>query len=149
MELRKYLANLSYKYLGQWSKIANALKNHESVTDYPIEENYLAICDENYPEEFLKLRYPPWVIFYKGNIELLKLRKVAIVGSRVINDYAYDMTIKLANKLACDHCLVSGLALGVDGLVHQCGIEKGKTIGIIGSGLNYIYPKSNKVLYEK
>lgn len=149
MELNKYLVNLSYKYYGQWTKISNALKNNESVIDYHINENYITIYDQDYPEEFLKLRYPPWVIFYKGNKELLKLKKISIVGSRMINDYAYDMTIKLANRLANEYCLVSGLAKGVDGLVHQCGIEKGKTIGIIGSGLNYIYPKSNMVLYEK
>lgn len=147
--MREYLANLSYKYKGDWNKITKAIGRNEQVENYDIKEKYFTIVDKEYPEEFKNLRFPPWVIYYKGDIELLKRRKVAIVGSRRIGKYAYTITRKLCKKLSRDNCLVSGLALGVDGVVHESAIiNGGKTIGVIGSGLGYVYPKENKELYQ-
>lgn len=149
MLMREYLANLSYKYKGDWDQITKAIGRKEQVGNYDINEKYLTIVDKDYPDELKMLRFPPWVIYYEGNIELLKERKVAIVGSRKIGKYAYHVTKKLCKKLVRDNCLVSGLALGVDGVVHESAIiNGGKTIGVIGSGLGYIYPKENKELYQ-
>ncbi|MCI5774348.1 MAG: DNA-protecting protein DprA [Erysipelotrichaceae bacterium] len=149
MDKSRYVANLSYKYQGDWQKIAKAIKANEEVKDHDIQEAYLTIFDEGYPLAFRKLRYPPWVIFYQGDLKLLDKPKVSIVGSRIIDAYAYEMTISVANYLAQDHGLVSGLAMGVDALVHQVGLEKSFTIGIIGSGMDHCYPASNAFLYAR
>lgn len=141
---RVLLANYALKYEGDWKKIAVALKNHEQVQIQPIEENYLTIFDEEYPSCFLQLRFPPWVIFYEGNLDLLKEDAMTIVGSRDVNAYGSAVTKMCASELAKKYVIVSGLARGVDGIAHRCAIQAGgKTIGVIGCGLDYPYPKRN------
>lgn len=147
MDKRNYIANLCYKYKGDWKKIEKAFLNEEEVNNYNIKEKYITIFDDAYPLAFRMLANPPWVIFYQGNIELLQRKMVSIVGSRVIDAYAYEMTVALAKGLVKEYCLVSGLAYGVDTLVHQVGVEHNNTIGIIGSGLDYCYPAANAFLY--
>ena len=60
------------QYDGDWKKIGNAIKAHEnySIIHYPYA--YITIMDDAYPDAFKRLRYPPWIIFYQGDINLLK-----------------------------------------------------------------------------
>lgn len=149
MKNSRYVANLSYHYHGDWRRIAKAIKDNEDVAEHDIKENYLTIFDEKYPQAFRNLRYPPWVIFYQGDLSLLQKPLMSIVGSRVIDAYAYEMTVWCASALAQQSCLVSGLACGVDALVHEIGLKFNKTIGIIGSGMDHCYPAENAFLYAR
>ena len=88
----------------------------------------------------------PKELFYIGNIELLKKRKISFVGSRSANQYAKNITYQLANKLSdCGFCIVSGGALGIDTISHQAA-GTNNTIMVAGTGLDIRYPAINKKL---
>ena len=80
------------QYDGDWKKIGNAIKAHEnySIIAYPYP--YLTIVDEMYPEAFKHLRYPPWIIFYQGNVCLLKEKGVGKIASLSGRFYAMNCT---------------------------------------------------------
>lgn len=101
------------------------------------------------PSELQDLKVPVEKLYYKGNIELLKKRKIAIVGSRRPINYTKVFTYELAKKLANVRvCILSGAAMGVDALAHQ-GAGSSNTIAVTGSGLNHRYPKVNKNIIEE
>ena len=98
--------------------------------------------------EFQSLKKPPKQIYYKGNLELLKMPKIGIVGSRKMSVYTKNLVQIIAKKLSnAGICIVSGGAIGVD-------IESAKAslpyhIGIFANGLNEIYPKSNEQIIKQ
>jgi len=97
--------------------------------------------------DFMK-KYPK-ELFFRGDTELLKRKKISIVGSRKPNQYARQMTHQLSTKLAqANVCIVSGGALGVDIIAHKAaGVNN--TIMVAGTGLDKCYPAINKsVIYE-
>lgn len=149
MNKQEYLAQLSYEYDGEWTSIAKAIKKQIQPSFHHINENYLTIFDTNYPKAFLSLRYPPWVIFYAGNLELLNQPKMTIVGSRDICPYGKKVTEEIVTELSKKYVIVSGLAKGVDGIAHQTAMKQGHTIGVIGNGLDIPYPICNKELYQQ
>lgn len=108
--------------------------------------------DEKYPQRLLKIKNFPTEIYALGNIDLLNAAyTVAIVGARKFTEYgntvASEFTKELSKK---DICIVSGMAMGIDGIAHNAAIENtGKTIAVLGCGLNYIYPPENEWLFHK
>lgn len=99
-------------------------------------------------KEFLDLKNPPKNIYYKGNLELLKKRKVAIIGSRKISSYTKNCVINLASLLKkVDVCVVSGGAIGVD--INASIAAMPNTIAIFANGLDNIYPKSNSKIIQE
>lgn len=106
-------------------------------------------CDQLYPKSLLQIPDFPPVIIVKGNIELLKGNKFAIVGARnsSING------IKIARDFSKDigkagYIITSGLAKGIDAAAHDSAIDLG-TIGVIAGGIDHIYPKENRSLFYK
>ncbi len=90
----------------------------------------------------------PKKLFYIGNKELLKKRKVSIVGSRRPINYVKNSTFEIASKLSQRGiCIVSGAAMGVDALSHR-GAGAKNTIAVMGNGLDIRYPTVNKSLIE-
>lgn len=109
---------------------------------------YLALCDEKYPD-LLKASYqPPLIIFYQGDVRALSLPLVALVGARKATPYARVVLNSIMPTLtAAGVGIVSGLAMGVDALVHQATLQhQGVSIGVIGTGLDVFYPKTSKQL---
>ena len=111
----------------------------------------VTLYDKEYPEKLKEIYDKPVSLFYKGNIELLKKRNIAIVGCRDCSVYgkntARDISYKLAEK---GQCIVSGLARGIDKYAHLGALEaSGDTIAVIGNGLDIIYPYENKNLSER
>ena len=147
MDVRKILAQYSYKYEGDWNKICKAIINKESIENINIHEKYITIFDDEYPESLKKLRFPPWVLFYKGDISLLKKECISIVGSRNACNYGEDITRKIVNSNK-NKVIVSGLAKGIDAIAHDEAIKCTKTIAVIGCGLNHVYPLENIKLYK-
>lgn len=93
----------------------------------------------------LMKKYPK-EIFYKGNIELLKRRKVSIVGTRKPNQYTQQFTHLLSKGLSSNNItIVSGAAMGVDAIAHN-GASTSNTIAVAGTGLDIRYPAVNKNL---
>jgi len=149
MNRSETLAAYAYEYLGSWSLIADALRRGQEPRRYEIREPYLTIYDKEYPDSLRRLRFPPWVIFWRGNPDLLKEPGITVVGSRQMNAYGREMTVQIASRLREKFVLVSGLARGVDAQVHRTALAGGKTIGVIGSGLSTHYPRCNAGLYEQ
>ena len=107
--------------------------------------NAITILDEIYPKSFLDLKSPPYVLYYKGNLDLLKGDKIGVVGSRKPCDYSIKCTKNLILNNQ-DKIIVSGLAKGIDAYAHYYAK---KTIGILGCGIDYIYPKCNYELIKR
>ncbi|MFS1513212.1 DNA-processing protein DprA [Chengkuizengella sp. SCS-71B] len=112
--------------------------------------SFLTIFDEGYPKILKETPSPPWVIYYKGNLNLLDNNKLAIVGTRYPTVYGKMITEKLANQLSSlGFCIISGLARGIDSIAHKSAIDQfGSTIAVLGSGIDVVYPSENKQLYE-
>ena len=111
----------------------------------------LTILDAEYPRRLKEIYLPPIVLFYKGEWSLLNERLVALVGSREHSNYAKQCTKTIVQDLVQKKIgIISGLAKGVDSLAHlECLKDDGKTIAVIGSGLDVVYPPENANLYKE
>lgn len=103
----------------------------------------ITIFDDDYTPLLREVYYPPLVLFYIGNLELLKKPTLSIVGTRMMSDYAERLVKLWVPKIAESKVsIVSGLALGVDEAVHRATLRvNGNTIGVIGTGLDIEYPQ--------
>lgn len=103
------------------------------------------ILSDNYPQKLMNLKNPPYVLYYVGDLNLVKCRSVAVVGTRSPSAYGKLITEKYAKELAQNSiCIVSGLATGVDKISHESALEVGgKTIAVMGGGFDHIFPAVN------
>lgn len=106
--------------------------------------------DAEYPARLKKIYDPPVFLFYKGNLEILNLPSIAVVGTRNPTGYGRMVTEKISRELAEKGlAIISGLARGVDTLAHKTALKNNaRTIAVLGNGLDVIYPPENKKLYE-
>lgn len=132
------------QYDGDWNHIAKAIKNHEPFQNIKYPYPYITRFDAAYPLCFLRLRYPPWIIFYQGKVELLNKRCVGVIGARKCSQEALSNTKVVVDLLKTKYCIVSGLAKGIDGMAHRFALD---TIGVLGCGIDVIYPKENQDLF--
>ena len=108
--------------------------------------------DEKYPQRLLRTKNFPTAIYTIGDIELLNARNtIGIVGTRKCTEYGRRVANEFGKELSSKGiCIISGLAMGIDGIAHNVAIEEqGKTIAVLGCGLNYIYPPENEWLFHK
>ncbi len=112
-----------------------------------------AICPDNgeYPQALKEIADPPPVLYVQGRTELLSSLCLAMVGSRAATAYGKRSSFTLARALgAAGVTVVSGLALGVDSEAHSGALSvQGPTIGVLGCGLDVVYPRQNSKLYEQ
>ncbi|MGB9836037.1 MAG: DNA-processing protein DprA [Candidatus Saccharicenans sp.] len=114
------------------------------------EYTLLTIGDPGYPEALRQTLEPPLVLYVKGQPDVLSWAAVAVVGSRRPSGYGRLMAEKLAEELAAAGLVVvSGLARGIDTCAHRGALRSGRTLAVLGSGLEVIYPRENKMLAEK
>lgn len=107
--------------------------------------------DPEYPETLRNIySYPP-ILYYKGDIGLLKTRCLGVVGTREPSRYGRDYTQKFVEVLSkCSLTIVSGMARGVDGIAHTTALNNGgKTIAVLGTGIDTIFPKEHVELYKR
>ncbi len=104
--------------------------------------------DEKFPTRLKNIYDPPVLLFYKGDLSILDSPTIGVVGTRNPSSYGKMVTEKLCRDLlAYDFTIVSGLARGVDTIAHQTALKHhGKTVAIMGSGIDNIYPPENKRL---
>lgn len=107
--------------------------------------------DTHYPKLLYQIYDPPIVLYAKGNIGCLNKKSVAVVGSRKPSMSGREMGFTFSYELALhDIVIVSGLALGVDERAHTgCLKAMGKTIAVMGTGINYIYPYRHRDLADE
>lgn len=112
---------------------------------------YITISSKEYPEKLKHLEEPPYVIFYKGNLELLSGNLIAVIGARKCSSYGAKLASIISKEISENNfTVVSGLAAGIDSIAQKSAINfKGKTIGVLGCGIDVVYPKNNKILYEE
>jgi DNA processing protein len=104
-----------------------------------------------YPEILLEIADPPLVLYARGSVATLDLPAIAIVGTRHPSFYGLQMAEGLAADLAERGIAVaSGLARGIDGAAHRgCLASGGRTLAVLGSGIDVIYPREHRRLAEE
>jgi len=107
--------------------------------------------ESDYPELLKHIGQPPPVIYVRGRRSLLNMTSVAIVGSRAATSYGRRVSRTIARDLAWSGlCVVSGLALGIDAEAHAGALDgEGATTGVLGCGLDVVYPRGNQRLFER
>lgn len=156
--LEELVLYFSLKYEGDFQKIYEAVMSKEKVDEKLKNElmeklkcKYVTIFSENYPEMLKQINCPPFVLYYYGNLKLLDTVTVAVEGTVNPTDYGKIVTEKVVNELISkNYTVVSGLGLGVNAIAHDVSIKNnGKTIAILGSGIDNCYPKENINLYNE
>lgn len=144
----KALVYLSIKYNGDWHSICQFLKDKQKL-DWnevnevvnKLEDKWITILSDEYPESLKNIYEPPIVLFYKGDISLLKSKSMAVIGSRKADSYGLKMCSRITTDLVKGgYNIVSGLAIGIDRRAHSTCIDAGgKTIAVLGYGINYVW----------
>ena len=114
--------------------------------------NFITINDDVYPECLKEISNPPLKLYYKGNLDLLKEeRLIAVVGTRNPSSYGKLCCEYMVKKMtSANITIVSGFAKGIDSIAHKTSLlAGGKTIAVIASGLDIVYPASNLSLYRE
>lgn len=113
-----------------------------------LEQSFITIVDSDYPPQLKEIYCPPLVIFYAGQRTLLSGQMLGVVGARQMTSYGAGVLRGiLPTMVAHNLTIVSGLAAGVDGLSHQLALEHhGKTVAVVGCGLDLVYPRQHKKL---
>lgn len=138
------------------SKIITDWENLTDLTaelDLAAQRNIRIITqdDAEYPEPLRKMYDPPLALYIWGELQERDKHAIAIVGSRRHTHYGRDTALKLSRELSNSGLtIISGLARGIDTFGHQGAVEAGnRTVAVIGSGLNQLYPPENLPLAEK
>ncbi|MGB0915219.1 MAG: DNA-processing protein DprA [Crocinitomicaceae bacterium] len=134
-------------------KRKEALEKAQKPHDYFVKNqiNCTFYTDDNYPERLRNCIDSPLIYYSKGAIELNTEKVVAIVGTRDCTEYGDQIVRSLIQSFQGQQItVISGLALGIDTLVHRYCIEYGiPTIGVLGHGIDRVYPSRNKALAER
>lgn len=111
----------------------------------------ITIKDKEYPNILKEIEDFPLMLYIKGNKNILNNKNIAIIGCRECTEYGRKAAVYFSYNLAKENItIVSGLAKGIDTYSHIGALKAGgKTIAVLGNGLNIIYPKQNEKIYEK
>jgi len=111
----------------------------------------ISLSDPEYPQRLKEIYDPPVVLFVKGSIDVLAQPGIAMVGTRHPTPYGSGMAERLSTDLAARGLvIISGLARGIDTASHRGAVAaKGKTIAVLGTGIDVMYPKENTRLTEQ
>lgn len=111
----------------------------------------ITIFDRQYPYLLKQTSQPPWVLYCKGNTDLLNRPLIAMVGTRVPTSYGKRAAYDLAYQLSCSGFgVVSGMARGIDSESHRGALQgEGGTVAVLGTAVNEIYPPENRSLYDE
>jgi len=111
----------------------------------------ISFFDQVYPQKLREIYRPPLILFAQGNLKLLQENVITIVGSRQATDYSQLVLNKIVPQLVKSNFVIaSGLAMGVDVMAHSATLNNGgKTIAVIGNGLNHFYPERNSQIQRQ
>jgi len=150
-ELKK--AGLSDRLIQKLEKARNELDIKSYLEKLKHKKaSFIALCDKNYPKLLSQIPNPPIVLYTKGDTSIIDFEKtIGVVGTRKITDYGREVTKLFSFDLASSgFTIVSGLAMGVDAVASASAIEaNGKTIAVMGNGVDLCFPSSNEQLYDK
>lgn len=157
---RDILIYLSLMFEGDWDKIYEAISSKEEIPDkdivikaiQKIKCKTVTLLDNDYPNSLKQCQKPPFVIYYYGDLSLAfdVEKTISVVGTRGCSSYGIAITKKIVSSLSTYAYIVSGLAAGIDSVSHCSAIESGgRTIAVLGTGIDYCYPHENIDLYEE
>lgn len=160
MNSRSILISLAIKYHGDWNDTMAAIRRRETLDEKEVASlmqgmtcQAVTILEPDYPESLKNCIRPPLVLFYYGDLSLVKEERkcLAYIGSREASTYGVAMARKLSRAAAGEgFSIVTGLARGIDGeATKACLDEGGKAVAVLGSGIDCPYPASNRLLYER
>ena len=132
-----------------WEKTANLDAEMKRIAEFGC--HIVIQADAEYPESLRQIYDPPIVLYVKGELSLKDKNSVALVGSRLTTHYGLETARKLAYQLAyLGVTVVSGGARGIDTAAHQGALSgKGRTIAVLGTGINLVTPPENARLFEQ
>jgi DNA processing protein len=135
--------------IASWEKTIDLSGELKRISDFGC--HILIQTDEDYPELLRQIYDPPVVLYVKGRLTSADKNAVAMVGSRMTTHYGLEVARKLAYQLAyVGVTVVSGGARGIDTAAHQGAlIAKGRTIAVLGTGINLVFPAENAELFER
>ncbi len=107
--------------------------------------------DDEYPEGLRQIHDPPLALYIRGRLRPTDREAVAVVGTRRATHYGMDSARKLSHQLGkAGLCVLSGLALGIDTAAHEGALRSGgRTVAVIGSGFDHLYPSENEGLAKR
>jgi len=107
--------------------------------------------DDEYPEGLRQIHDPPLALYIRGRLRPTDREAVAVVGTRRATHYGMDSARKLSHQLGkAGICVLSGLALGIDTAAHEGALRSGgRTVAVIGSGFDHLYPTENEGLAQR
>jgi DNA processing protein len=135
--------------IATWEKTIDLAGELKRISDFGC--RVLISSDENYPASLREIYDPPLVLYVKGELTAKDKNAVAMVGSRSTTHYGIETARKLAYQLAyVGVTVVSGGARGIDTAAHQGAMAaKGRTVAVLGTGINLIFPPENKDLFGR
>ena len=135
--------------ISSWEKSVDLAGELKRISDFGC--HVLISADEDYPPLLREIYDPPLVLYVKGTLTAKDKNGVAMVGSRMTTHYGIETARKLAYQLAyVGVTVVSGGARGIDTAVHQGTLSgKGRTVAVLGTGINLIFPPENVELFER
>lgn len=137
------------------AEIRRGAKNHFGEIQYQRMEAFgariLTIWDSEYPALLKRIDDAPVLLFVKGELDCLHTTCIAIVGTRAPSQYGRQVTEKLVAQLVEKGITItSGFARGIDTVAHAAAIQRGgRTVGVLGCGLDIVYPAENRELGKK
>lgn len=135
--------------IAAWEKTIDLNSELKRIADYGIQ--VLTQSDEDYPELLRQIYDPPIVLYVKGRLAAGDKNSVAVVGSRMTTHYGIEAARKLSYQLGyLGVTVVSGGARGIDTAAHQGALSaKGRTVCVLGTGINIVFPPENQELFER
>lgn len=135
--------------VANWESSIDLAGELQRIRDYGC--HIVTWTDPEYPELLKQIYDPPIVLYVKGTLTARDKNSVAIVGSRQTTHYGINVARKLSYQLAyVGVTVVSGGARGIDTAAHQGALNaKGRTIAVLGTGINIVFPSENVALFEK
>ena len=136
---------------GKDFKVTQQALETELATLEKLGGNIITFWDDDYPLLLKNIYSPPLILYILGDVGFLNNNIIAIVGTRTPSDYGKIHTEKFATELSkAGIVIASGMARGIDSIAHNSALNSGgKTIAIIGSGLDIIYPPENRSLFNR
>lgn len=135
--------------IATWEKSIDLAAELKRISDAGCE--IVIQTDAHYPELLREIYDPPVVLYVKGKLTAKDINSVAMVGSRMTTHYGIEVARKLAYQLAyVGVVVVSGGARGIDTAAHQGALSgKGRTVCVLGTGINIVFPPENNELFER
>ncbi|MCJ1993597.1 DNA-protecting protein DprA [Lactococcus piscium] len=145
-QLPKFIRQATMKHKGLFWERFKQLDTKALRQEF-LKFSSFSILDKFYPEYLREIHNPPVLLFYQGDIGLLAMEKIAFVGSRSCSKQGIASIQKIIKELNNQFVVISGLARGIDTACHLATIKNGgRTISVIGTGLDVSYPRENEQL---